>query len=283
MNLIIGAGTIGRTIAYLAAARNIPVRMGVRDLHKTRKQNPGVSAEFIVFDFNRPDTWRSSLDGIQHVFFIAPHPEPAESVQDFLALAAELGVAKVVFSSGRTTGDIPGKPLFQVDQLVRNQSIPYVILRPGWFMQNFTSWIGATISQEGAFYLPAGDAKTAFIDVRDIAEVALSTLLKDQWNGHILDLTSEEILDHYQVADQMSGVLGRQITYVPLSNDEYQTKMTSLGWSMEASQYVIKLYEIVKTGKEEQISSHVREVLSRPPYDFATFLRHHPNQVKKLL
>ena len=283
MNLIIGAGTIGRTIAYLASARDIPIRMGVRDLRKTRKQMPGVSADFTIFDFDRPDTWQSSLDGIQRAFFIAPHAEPAESVRNFLDLAAELGVMKVVFSSGRTTGDIPGKPLFQVDQLVRNQSLPYVILRPGWFMQNFTSWIGATISQEGAFYLPAGDAKTAFIDVRDIAEVALNTLIEDQWNGHVLDLTSEEILDHYQVADHMSRVLGRQITYVSLSNDEYQTKMTSLGWSMDASQYVIKLYEIVKTGKEEQVSSHVREVLCRPPYDFATFLRHYPAQVKKLL
>ncbi len=45
-------------------------------------------------------------------------------------------------------------------------------------MQNFVNFFGHTIKTQNAFYIPAGDGKVSFVDVRDIAVVATEILTK---------------------------------------------------------------------------------------------------------
>ena len=283
MDLIIGVGNIGRVAAYLFESRGSVIRLGVRSIAKARSLVPGLSADIVYFDFNRPETFKPALEGVESIFFIAPHSNPVASVSNFLETAHRSGVKKIIFSSGRTTGDIPGKPLFDVEKMVREQSIPFTILRPGWFMQNFTGWIGATIANEGAFFLPIADARTAFVDCRDIADVAWHVSRSEKWDGQTLPLTSEEVLDHREIARQMSRYLGRDIQFISLAADTYCDKMTSLGWKLSAAQHVVELYKVVDSGKEEEVSPWVRKVLKRAPYTFEKYLRHHPQRVIALL
>ena len=283
MDLIIGIGNIGRVAAYLFASRGSSLRLGARSIAKAQMLTPALDAEFCQFDFDLPDSFKSALDGVDTVFFIAPQSHPTPSVKAFLAEAKAAGVKKLIFSSGRTTGDVPGKPLYKVEEIVRNQSIPFTILRPGWFMQNFTGWIGATIANEGAFYLPIGKERTAFIDCRDIADVAWHVARSDEWNGQTLPLTSEQGLDHDQVAAELSRHSGRDIQFVSLTADAYCDKMTSLGWTRSAAMHVVDLYKVVSTGKEEEVSPWVRQVLKRAPYTLELYLRHHPHRVADLI
>ena len=283
MDLIIGIGNIGRVAAYLFASRGSSLRLGVRSIAKAQMLLPGIDVEFCQFDFDQPDSFEAALAGVETVFFIAPQSDPATSVKTFLSVAKVAGVKKLVFSSGRTTGDIPGKPLYEVEKMVRNQSIPFTILRPGWFMQNFTSWIGATIANEGAFYLPINKERTAFVDCRDIADVAWHVARSDAWNGQTLPLTSEQALDHDQVATELSRHSGRDIQFVSLNADAYCDKMTSLGWQRSAALHVVDLYKVVGTGKEEEVSPWVRSVLKRAPYTLELYLRHHPHKVADLI
>ena len=282
MDLIIGAGNIGATAADLYHAGGSHLRLGVRTIEKARKSLPGITAEFVPFDFERSETFDQVMEGVNTILFIAPHANPTVSIQPFLQAAERASVNKLIFSSGRTTGDIPGKPLYEVEQMIRSQSIPFTILRPGWFMQNFTSWIGATIANEGAFYLPVGHAGTAFIDVRDIADVAWKVSQSDEWNGQTLPLTSDEVLNHHQIAEKISQVIGREIRFIPLAAEAYCDKMTSLGWPLSAAKHIVELYEMVQSGKEEEISSSVNQVLGRAPYNFDTFLRHHPQKLAEI-
>ena len=283
MDLIIGAGNIGAYSLHLFCSRRNHVRLGARSFDKAIANFAHTGAEIVHFDFDLEDTYAAALDHVEHVFFIAPKDHPEASVKRFLEAAKEQGVRKIVFSSGRTTGDIAGKPLYQVEEVVRIQQIPFVILRPGWFMQNFLNWIGATIPTESAFYLPIDrESKTAFVDVRDIAEVAWRVCQTDEWDGQTLSLTSEEALTHVEVAQKISDFMGQEIQFMGLDKHPYLDKMTSLGWSLPAAQHMVDLYEIVQSGKEAEISPHVRQVLQRPPYDFDKFLRHHPAELAKL-
>ncbi len=283
MLLIIGAGNIGKSIAYMCLSRGISFKMGVRSIDKVIHSDPGLGDHLRPFDFENQDTFAPALDSANHIFFIAAHPEPDQSVQSFLEACNRADAKHVTFSSGRTTGDIVGKPLNRVEKLVENAGLPYTILRPGWFMQNFVTWIGATISSERLFFLPAAESRTAFVDVRDIADMALASFNHAGMIDKVIDVTSEEVLDHYMVAEKLSAHLGIQVGYQPLSEKDYVQKMLSLGWQPSAAQHVVDLYAIVKTGKEEEISPSVREFLGRSPYDFDTFLRHHPAELSRLV
>ena len=61
-------------------------------------------------------------------------------------------------------------PLRMVEHLVRNSGVPYTILRPNFFMENFSEgFLSGSIKTQGAIFLAAGDGKTSFISVQDIA------------------------------------------------------------------------------------------------------------------
>ncbi|MEL7021166.1 MAG: NmrA family NAD(P)-binding protein [Bacteroidota bacterium] len=275
--LIIGAtGNIGSTITQQLAARQIYPRLSGRSVERVQALFPH-HKDIVVLDFTQPATFATALAGVQRLFFIAPHRHPVESIRLFLQVAKEAGVERVIFSSGRTTADIKGTPLYHVEQLVRASGISYTIIRPGWFMQNFTGWIGhPDIDETGKFYLPAADSKTAFVDVRDIAAVAICCLLEDHHLGKVYELTSDEALDHHQVAHKIALRCHRPVQYVPLSDEAFIDYKLSKGWSSDLAKHTVMLYRIVRqTSKEAKVSRDVERVLHRLPISFDEFVETH--------
>jgi len=273
--LIIGAtGNIGRQTVRELQLRGLHPRIGVRRPDQARASF-GSNLEYVPFDFDDTSTFKKALEGVSRLFFIAPMKEPEVPVSTLLAEARSAGVRHITFSSGRTTGDIEGKPLYLVEQLIRNGGIPYTIIRPGWFMQNFANWLGGTLRSEGKLYLPAGNAKTAFIDVRDIAVVAVQTLLQTGHENKLYNLTSDEAIDHHEVVRLISKATGKPMTYVPLERAEFINTMVERGWTEGAAIYTVDLYDIVRTGKEEEISTDIKNLLRRSPIRFAQFAENH--------
>lgn len=269
--LVLGAtGKIGAEITRQLITKNIRPTLGVRDISKAKKLFDN-QADYRQFDFNQADSFASTLSGISHLFFIAGHSNPVPSIKRLLTEAQTAGIQHITFSSGRTTGDIEGKPLFEVENLVRANPISYTILRPGWFMQNFCNWLGADIKSEGKIIVPADDSKTAFIDVRDIAAVAIRTLTEKGHDNKMYELTSDEAIDHAQVAQIIGNAAGYPVTYHSPSHKDYVTKTVTKGGSKEGAEYTAKLFDIVKTGKEARVSTDVEEILHRLPISFEEF------------
>lgn len=269
--LVIGAtGNIGLETVKQLLDRGIKPVLGVRNI-ATAKAKLGPRASYVHFDFQDISTFKPALQGIDRLFFIAPHTDPVPSVLALLRLAVVENVKHVVFSSGRTTGDIAGKPLNKVELLIQSHNIPWTIIRPGWFMQNFTSWLGTTIKEENRLYLPAGNSKTAFIDVRDIAAVLVEILTGNGHEEKLYNLTSDEAIDHHEVVKLISAASNRTISYIPQEREEFVHTMVEKGWSEATAKYTLALYDIVGTGKEEEISPDVENILGRKPIRFAQF------------
>ena len=284
MDLIIGAnGNIGSELVKLYQAALRPYRVAVRSVDRF-KVKQGEHSEVKYFDFDDPSTYQEVLLGIEAVFFIAPHRNPARSIKRWLAECQKVEIQHLIFSSGRTTGDVPGMPLNKVELLVKASGIPFTIIRPGWFMQNFISWIGGTIKKEKAFYLPAGEARTSFVDVRDIAATVFQIL---RYPGEHIDKTYEitggASLNHHEVAEKLSLVLSTDIKYVPLSDSEYVQKMVQYGWTKSAAEYTKDLYTFVKSGKEDHVSTHVEHILGRPAMTFEGFTQDYKADLQRLI
>lgn len=272
MYLILGAtGNIGSALVKQLVTKGIRPRLGVRNVKKAQDLW-GTQVDYVPFDFSKPETFQAAFQQIEKCFFIAAHKNPGPSVEAMLKVAAAQKLKHIVFSSGSSTADIEGKPLFEVEKHVRESAIPWTILRPGWFMQNFATWLGQTIREEGILYLPAADSKTAFIDVDDIAAVAAMVLINEGHHGQVYTLTGPEALDHFEVAKMLSQHLGQPVQYQPQSREDYIATMTKRGWTNEAAAYVADLYKVVKTGKENRVSQDVEHILNRQPNNFLQFL-----------
>ena len=230
---------------------------------------------WVVLDYAKPTTFRKALKGVTHLFLVVPSgAKNPEYYQQFIDAALE--VEHITFLSGRTTGDIKGRVLNTVEEQVRNCGLPYTILRPGWFMQNFSDGeLARDIREEGMIYLPSGDRKTAFVDVRDIAEAVEQTFLEASHIGKTYELVSAEAIDHHQVANLFSRALDKSVEYLDISPADFTTLMLERGWDEKGIAAYIYLYDIVKTGKEEHLSPDLAMILGREPRGFAEFIADH--------
>lgn len=276
--LIIGAtGNIGRNLVDTLLESRQQLLLGVREPEKARAIWKH-SANYISFDFDVPETFEPALSRVERCFFIAPHEDPAPSVELFLQHAGHL--KQLTFSSGRTTGAVEGKPLNTIENRIWDSFIPATILRPGWFMQNFTGWIGDDIREERRIVLPAGDSKTAFVDVRDVAGAAALTLIHGGYTGHTYELVSDEAFDHYQVAEMISRAIGEKVEYQPMEPLDYIRRMMKKGWSRDIAEHTVELYRLVKEGREEETTSHVEDILERKPRRLEAFIEEYKEEFK---
>lgn len=116
----------------------------------------------------------------------------------------------------------------RAEKVIEESGIPYTFLRPNEFMQGFINFQGSTIKNNGAFYIPAEEAKVSMVDARDIAAVAVKALVDGErhYNKTYL-ITGPEALSYYQAAEILSNATDKKIDYVNISDEEARGAMKS--------------------------------------------------------
>ena len=149
------------------------------------------------------------------------------------------------------------------------------MLRPTWFLDNFTTGSFASMIDSGELRLPAGTGRIPFIDTRDIADVAVATMTADGPSG-ILELTGPEAIDHAQAAAVLSTTLGHPISYDDVPIDAFITHMTTRGFPHEYAQFLADALHDVATGALTiPVTDTVQRICGRPPYTITQFAQHH--------
>jgi uncharacterized protein YbjT (DUF2867 family) len=269
--LVTGAtGQVGGAVARALMDRGINVRAATRKttaLRWTDRLQP------VVFDFEDPGLHKAALDGISGLFLIAPPLDfeaPAKLIP-FIDRAREMRVGHVVFISALRADKYEESPLGAIERHLRESGLAYTILRPNFFMDNFTSGWAASMIRRGELSLPAGDGKTSFISVGDIAEVAASAFQK-KLHGAEYDLTGPEALTYGQSAEIISDVCGWTVTYRPISEMEMMQAARKGGMPESAVRYMARLFDLVRSGLMAEITDKARELTGRAPVSFREFM-----------
>ena len=138
-------------------------------------------------------------------------------------------------------------------------------------MENFSQGpFSGTIRDQNGILVAAGNGKTSFISVRDIADAVVAAL-KTPLLGREFDLTGPEALDHTEVAKVITDVSGRPIKYHSLSEDQMTAGLRAHGVPDSAIAYLARLYSVVRAGYAAGITSDVETITGQRPIDFKTF------------
>jgi len=271
--LVIGAtGNVGHTLVELLAEQGSSVKAATRH-PETYTAAPGVEA--VAFDYEKPDTWSAALDGIGRLFLLAQGAgnEPDQAMIPFLNQAQTAGVGSVVLMTamGMDTAAMEARGLRKVERHLMASGLAYTILRPTWFMQNFTGYMGEMIQQQGGLYMPTGDAKSSFINTHDIAAMAAAALTEDGHAGKEYTLTGSEALSFAEAVAVLSDVAGRAIPYGTVSDDDTREALTGAGWASGDIDLMLYLYNRVRQGLYAPVSPDVSDVLGRPPITLRQF------------
>ena len=277
MILVTGAtGHVGSDVLKSLAAAHTPARGVVHSQGKVAALR-AAGVEAVVADLDDPATLRPALAGVDHVLLISPlHQQQGERERAVIDAAKAAGVAHMVKLSAFGVGpDAPmsfARTQYEIEQSLERSGMEYTHLRPNGFMQNFFQ-NAPTIAGQGVLYGSTGDGKISFIDVRDIADVAVLALTREGHAGKTYALTGPEALSHGDVAAIFSRELGREVRYVDLPPDAFKGALTQAGVPAWTAGALGELYAMYRDGYASAVTGTVQELTGRPPRAFAAFVR----------
>jgi uncharacterized protein YbjT (DUF2867 family) len=158
------------------------------------------------------------------------------------------------------------------EDIVRASGLTYTIVRASWFYQNFSEGQLLDAVRAGVVALPAGDVHEPFIDVSDIADVAVAALVDEGHTGRLYEVTGPRLLRFADAAAEMSQAAGRDIAYVPVSLSQFHAALAAEA-GPDVADLLTNLCEEVFDGRNAQVAHGVQEALGRPPRDFSDFCR----------
>jgi uncharacterized protein YbjT (DUF2867 family) len=263
-----GSGVLGGAILDALSSASFVLRQGLRNPEKAR-----AGMEFVRFDYTDSSTFAPALNGMRGLVLMAPplDGEAPAKLGPVIAAAKNLGVEHIVLISAFGVNHNEHAPLRIVEHLLIDCGAPYTILRPNFFMENFSQGsVSRTIKGQNGIFVAAGDGKTSFISVRDIAASVLAAF-QTPLRGREFDLTGPEALDHAEVAKVIADVSGRPVVYHALTEAQMTAGLRAYGMPDSAIGYLAMLYSVVRAGYAAGITSDVETITGRKPMDFKKF------------
>jgi uncharacterized protein YbjT (DUF2867 family) len=164
-------------------------------------------------------------------------------------------------------------PHAKIEAYIQSLGLSYTFLRPSFFMQNLSTTHCQDIKDNNEIFVPAGKGKTSFIDVRDIAAVAVKVMTESGHENKAYPLTGSTALDYYEVAEIFTNILGRQIDYTNPSIFNFAWRMYQRGLKTEPIAVMLGIYTTAKLGLAAKVTEDVRHLLRRSPISMEKFVR----------
>jgi uncharacterized protein YbjT (DUF2867 family) len=278
--LVTGAtGTVGsEVVRQLSTKGQIIIRAAARSANNPTFKNLK-SVELVQLDYNKPETLATSFKDVNKLFLLTPfQSDMLDLTSNLVNAAKKSGVKHIikqsVMGADAEPGITSGRLHRQAEKIIQESGIPFSFLRPNFFMQNFVNFYSPMIKSQGALYAPAGDGKVSFVDVRDIAAVAVQALISDkQHKGKAYNITGPEVLSYGQTAEILSRELGKEIKYVNIPDEDARRGMKDMGMDDWSANSLIELFDITRKGYASDITSVVEEFTGRKPISFSQFVK----------
>jgi len=281
--LVTGAtGQVGSAvIAALRDVEQLEVRAGVRDIAAAAtKWSDAASVQPVAFDFLDPATHDAALADCDSLFLLRP-PQLTGDFGDLIARARWHGVRHIVFLSVQGAERNRFIPHHSIERRLVSSGVSYTMLRPAYFMQNFTSMLREELVRRHRIFLPAGNARFTLVDVSDIARVAVQVLTQPgtQHHGQAYTLTSETPLTFQQMADQLTTGLGTPITYVSPSPWRFYMSLRRDGREPSLIFVMLLLHMLPRFTGTPLVTRTVFDMTHRKPTEFVQFVAAHRDEL----
>ena len=271
-------GTVGSAVARELRERGVTVRAFVRD--------PGRAAavlsddvELAVGDFEEPSSIRRALADVDGVFLACGNvPGQVRFETAAIDAAAAAGVRRIVKLSA--LGAEVGSALAfwdwqgRIEQRLAQSGVPAVVLRPANYMSNLLASAEA-IAHTGMLFAPAGGARVAMIDPRDVAAAAAAVLTEDGHDGQAYALTGPAARSYEEIAAALSEAAGRGIAFVDVDDEAARRDMLEAGLPGFVADFLVGLFGALRAGAHATPTDTVRALTGSEPRSVAGFARDH--------
>lgn len=272
MILITTACKVGSEAARLLAQQNEPVRVLVRDPDKaTPLASAGV--EVVKGDLEVRTTIDAAMQDVSSVVLVSL-AIPAQEL-NVVDSAVHAGVKHVIKITRKASADSPiarRRAQTEIENGLIASGLGYTLLRNNAYMQNFLM-LAPAIAKTSSFGASAGDGRVGMVDARDVAAVAAQiAAFPASHAAKIYWPTGPETLSYPDAAAVLSKVLGREITFHPLTFEEQKQAMIDVGIPENIAHMNAQAVTLFAEGDSDWITDDVSTILGRQARTFEQFV-----------
>jgi uncharacterized protein YbjT (DUF2867 family) len=275
MILVTGAsGTVGKAVLNEVAMSGAKHKAMYRSPDEAAKAPAGTQT--VIADFAKKETLAAALRDVDRMHLVcSPIPDLVQLESNMIEACVAAGVKHIVLNSALGAGDYAKSfPSWhrKVEDKLKSTGISFTILRPNSFHQNVVTYFAPSIRAQGVFYSSMGNARTSYLDVRDIAAVAAKALAGGEHRGKTYELNGPEALTYAELAEKISKHTGRAVQYVDIPAQAQRKAMLDQGmpaWQVDA---LLDLQEYYTSGSGGTVDQLLPKLLGRPPITMDRFL-----------
>lgn len=275
MILVTGAnGHLGHHVVEQLIAKKQQVVAGVRSPEKAQAL-AAKGAELRWLDYNKPESFEGALKGVDRVLLISGNEfgKRVEQHSALIAAAKKAGVKLLVYTSGPNAAD-SSMMLMQehkgTEKALVASGVPYVILRNGWYIENYTQQLPTTLKLKSMFGA-ANDGKVSLAPRADYAAAAVAVLTGSGHENKTYTLGGES-LTLAQLAEKISRWAGFPITYVNLSEADFAAALKQAGLPEGLAAVFADVDAHLAKGALEVKTGDLERLLGRKPISVEAFL-----------
>jgi NAD(P)H dehydrogenase (quinone) len=270
-------GATGKTGAYVVRQlleRGEQVRALVHREDERSANLAAAGAQIVVADMLDLAAVTAATRDITAAYFTYPIvPGLLEATAILAQAAAESGVGAVVnmsqISARREATSNAARQHWLAERILDWSPVPVTHLRPTFFAE----WLVSFYQPDGTLPLPFGDGRHAPIAAEDQARV-ITAILEDPapHAGQVYPLFGPKEMNHYEIAQEISRALGKQVTYKPISLDEFTEEMRSRGFNEHIIQHLRAVAIDYRNGVFAGTNDIVKTVAGSDPQSVQEFV-----------
>jgi uncharacterized protein YbjT (DUF2867 family) len=246
-----GTGKVGRRLTHSLAQAG----------HAPRPASRNSTTRFDWWDYS---TWPAALSDTHGLFIVGPGSAADWSprLTDLLEAARSSGARRAVLLSARGVEFLPDGAVAMAERALREGPLPWTILRPAHFSQNFTEAMFAP--RDGLISAPVGTGAEPFIDVADIADVA-AAVLAGGFEGETLELSGPEAVDFPRAAEILTEASRSAVRFADESDADHVARLRAAGTPEGYIRWRMAMLGGIRRGADAYLSDGVQRVLGRDP------------------
>jgi NAD(P)H dehydrogenase (quinone) len=224
-------GHLGRLV--VAALKAKAPGANIVALARSPEKAADLGVEARAFDYARPETLAPALAGVRTLLLISSSEIGQRVAQhrNVIAAAQAAGVQRLVYTSLLHADRSPlslAEEHRVTEADIAASGIPFVILRNGWYAENYTLAVPAALAH-GALVGAAGEGRLSLATRADYAEAAVAVLTGAGQSGQIYELAGDVAVTLADLAVEIGRQSGREIPYKNLPQDAYAAVLRQAG------------------------------------------------------
>jgi len=219
-------------------------------------------------DYSQPDTLSAAFQGVEKVLLISSS-EVGQRVAQHRAVveaARKAGVRLLAYTSilrADTSSLALAAEHKATEQLIRDSGLPFVFLRNGWYIENYTANLAPALAH-GAIVGSSGEGRVAAATRADYAAAAVEVLTGSGHENKVYELGGDTPFSLSELAAEVSRQTGKAIVYKNLPPEQYQGVLVGAGLPAGFAQVLVDSDLGAARGELNDSTGELSRLIGRP-------------------